>query len=84
MKKIALQMDFATSTIEWLGKSMTFHPRNYFKDNATLRKVLSNEPYSVAEAYIQYVDAADKCHASRLAKEYKTPNSPSLNTRAKM
>ena len=51
MKEIEIQMDFATSTIQWLGKEMTFHQRNYFADNNIIRKILTNEPYSIAEAY---------------------------------
>ena len=65
MKQIGIAMNFASSTIEWIGKEMSFHPRNFFNNNELLRKVLSNEPYSVAEAYGQqathtYEDASSK------------------------
>ena len=63
MKRIEIQMNFATSTISWFDKEMSFHPRNYFKNNELLSKVLSNEPYAVAEAYanqINYADASTK------------------------
>ena len=65
MKQICIKMDFETSTVSWYDKNMSFHPRNYFNNNELLRKVLSNEPYSVAEAYANqtthiYQDAATK------------------------
>ena len=66
MKEIALKMDFETGTIAWFDKTMQFHPRNYFKNSTLIRKIISNEPYSVAESYVSqskqhaYVDAATK------------------------
>ena len=65
MKSICISMNFAQSTVDWYGKVMSFHPRNYFSNNGILRKVLSNEPYSVAEAYAtqtshNYEDASEK------------------------
>ena len=62
MKQIGISMDFATSSIHWYGKEMSFHPRSFFKNNELLRKVLSNEPHSVAESYAthMYEDAATK------------------------
>ena len=64
MKDIGLSMDFANSTINWYGKDMSFHPRNYFSNNGLLRKILSNEPYATAEAYANqshtYHDATTK------------------------
>ena len=65
MKQIALKMDFETSTITWFDKTMSFHPQLYFHDNWLLQKIVSNEPYSIAESYIaqskqSYVDSATK------------------------
>lgn len=66
MKQIALKMDFESSTIQWYDKEMKFHPRSYFTDSTLLRKIMSNEPYSVAESYAAqtqqegYVDSSTK------------------------
>ena len=76
MKQIGITMDFARSSIMWYGKEITFHPRNFFKDNDVLRKVLSNEPYSVAESYMNqartYQDAATKYEETDLEGLVKT------------
>ena len=52
MKKIALKMDFESSTIEWYDKFMKFHPRSYFNNSSLIRKVMTNEPFAIAESYI--------------------------------
>ena len=77
MKQIEIQMDFARSTISWYDKEMSFHPRNFFKNNQLLRKILANEPYSVAESYANqfaYTDASttyEQTDLEALVKEQK-------------
>lgn len=74
MKQIALRMDFASSTVQWFDKTMSFHPRNYFQDKNLIRKVMGNEPYSIAESYIAqakqqaYVDSSTKYMDTDLRK----------------
>ena len=64
-------MDFENSLITLYDKSMSFHPRGYFENDDMLRKVLSNEPYVVAESFanqFNYEDAATKYEATDLHK----------------
>ena len=47
MKQIAVSMDFASSTINWLDKSIQFHPRNFFQNKDLVWKIITNEPCTV-------------------------------------
>ena len=66
MTEVDFKPDFSTTTVWWYDKFMSFHPRSYYRDNSLIRKVISNEPYAIAEAYMNqancssYLDSAPK------------------------
>ena len=89
MKQIAIKMDFETSTIHWYDKSMSFHTPDYFNNKPLLRKVLSNEPFSVAEAYIaqnesSIVDGAEKYRETDISELCNQQDHLSLVQRNKL
>eukprot|EP00536_Pseudo-nitzschia_multiseries_P015907 jgi/Psemu1/44243/gm1.44243_g len=52
MKDIGIKMDFENSTMTWYEKIMPFHPPSYFHGKTIIQRVMSNEPYVVAECYM--------------------------------
>ena len=67
-------------------KSMSFHPRTFFQDNESLKKILSNEPYSVAEAFSSqvYEDATSKYHATDLPALVQSQDHLSSTTKSEL
>jgi hypothetical protein len=53
MKDMELKLDFSSSTMDWLGKQVPFHPVDWFSNKAAIHQVLAMPPVRVqlAEVY---------------------------------
>lgn len=76
MRESKFKLDFSNNTVVWYDKEMSFHACNNFGNNVLIKKVISNEPTDIAEAYnaqsqpTAYVDSAKKYEETNTSKLY--------------
>ena len=74
MRESEIKLDFSNNTVIWYETEISFHARKYFSNNELIKKVISNEPIAIAEAYnvqVQrtvYVDSAKKHAENNIPK----------------